>query len=51
MRRQILFLGYPDFQMLDLSGPLTVFECAERLRPGSYEWQVVAAPAGPVRRG
>jgi transcriptional regulator GlxA family with amidase domain len=42
MAHRIAFLIYPGFQQLDVSGPLTAFEIAERLRPGTYSWTVVA---------
>jgi transcriptional regulator GlxA family with amidase domain len=48
VRRLITFLVFPDFQILDLSGPLEVFSQAERLKPGSYTLQTVALDAGPV---
>ncbi len=47
-RREIVFLVYPDFQILDLTGPLEVFSQAERMRPGSYTLRTVALEAGPV---
>jgi transcriptional regulator GlxA family with amidase domain len=48
MPRQIAFLIYPDFQLLDAAGPIAAFEIAERHRPGSYALRVVAAEAGAV---
>ncbi|MBV8620591.1 MAG: GlxA family transcriptional regulator [Curvibacter sp.] len=48
MPHSLAILVFPDFQLLDLSGPLAAFEMAQRLRPGSYAWQVVAAQAGEV---
>jgi transcriptional regulator GlxA family with amidase domain len=42
MTQRIAFFIYPGFQQLDVSGPLTAFEIAERLRPGSYSWSIVA---------
>jgi transcriptional regulator GlxA family with amidase domain len=48
MGRTIEFLVYPDFQILDLTGPLEVFSQAERMRPGSYTLRTVALEPGPV---
>lgn len=45
---RIAFVLFPDFQQLDIAGPLAAFEVAERLRPGSYRWRFVAATAGLV---
>ncbi|HZU56315.1 MAG TPA: GlxA family transcriptional regulator [Actinocrinis sp.] len=46
--RTIVFLVFPDFQILDLTGPLEVFSQAERMRPGSYSLRPVALEPGPV---
>ncbi len=46
--RRIGFLIFPDFQLLDAAGPIAAFEVAARLRPGSYELQVIAARAGRI---
>jgi transcriptional regulator GlxA family with amidase domain len=48
MTRRIAFLIYPDFQLLDATGPLVAFEIAQRYKPGFYEWKVVAAAPGSV---
>jgi transcriptional regulator GlxA family with amidase domain len=48
MPRQVTFLIYRDFQLLDAAGPIAAFEIAERHRPGSYSLRVVAPEAGPV---
>ncbi|HWA63629.1 MAG TPA: GlxA family transcriptional regulator [Caulobacteraceae bacterium] len=48
MTRRIGFLIFPDFQILDATGPLAAFEIAGRYRPGAYALQVMAADAGPV---
>jgi transcriptional regulator GlxA family with amidase domain len=45
----VVFLIYPDFQILDLSGPLGVFENAARFQPGAYELCVVADGGGLTR--
>lgn len=49
MLRRIGFLIFPDFQILDATGPLAAFEMAGRYVPGSYELSVVAAEPGAVR--
>jgi transcriptional regulator GlxA family with amidase domain len=48
MPRQVTFLIYRDFQLLDAAGPIAAFEIAERHQPGSYALRVVAAEAGSV---
>lgn len=48
MRRHVTFLIYPQFQLLDLTGPLAVFEGAERASPGSFQWDIRAAEPGFV---
>ncbi len=49
LMREIAFLVFEDFQILDASGPLAAFEIAARYRPGAYRLRVVAAEGGPVR--
>jgi transcriptional regulator GlxA family with amidase domain len=48
MARDIVFLVFPDFQILDLTGPLEVFSQAERANPGSYRLRTVALESGQV---
>jgi len=48
MTRRIAFVIYPDFQLLDATGPIAAFEIAGRYRPGTYALEVVAPTAGPV---
>jgi transcriptional regulator GlxA family with amidase domain len=48
MSRTIEFLVFPDFQILDLTGPLEVFSQAERMRPGSYTLRTIALEPGMV---
>ncbi|MEY9857458.1 transcriptional regulator GlxA family with amidase domain [Catenulispora sp. GAS73] len=53
MSRRVVFLVFPRFQLLDLSGPLEVFSQADRLFPldggrRRYATEVVAASADPV---
>ena len=42
-------LVYPDFQLLDAAGPISVFEIAARFAGMSPSIKVVAAAPGPVR--
>jgi transcriptional regulator GlxA family with amidase domain len=48
MRRSVVFLVFPGFQLLDAAGPVAAFEIAERARPGSYTLSVVASEPGLV---
>jgi transcriptional regulator GlxA family with amidase domain len=48
MPHRLVFVLFPDFQQLDIAGPLAAFEVAERIRPGSYAWSLAAAEPGPV---
>ena len=48
MPRRISFLIFPQFQILDATGPIAAFEIAERYRPGSYTLHTVAARSGAV---
>ena len=49
MTRQIGFLIFPDFQLLDAAGPIAAFEIGGRYAPGTYELTVIAPQAGQVR--
>jgi transcriptional regulator GlxA family with amidase domain len=40
---RIAFVLFPDFQQLDIAGPLAAFEVAERAQPGRYRWCFVAS--------
>jgi len=49
MTRTIGVLIFPDFQLLDAAGPITVFEAAGRETvPPAYRLRVIARTAGPV---
>src|ERR1700738_5082821 len=48
MPRRVAFLIFPRFQLLDAAGPISAFEIAGRIRPGTYELRVVAAVPGAV---
>lgn len=42
-------LIFPDFQLLDAAGPISVFEIAERYATGKPSIKAIAATPGPVR--
>jgi transcriptional regulator GlxA family with amidase domain len=42
-------LIFPDFQLLDAAGPISVFEIAARFATGTSSIRVLAATPGPVR--
>jgi transcriptional regulator GlxA family with amidase domain len=48
MRRNIDFLIYPDFQLLDVAGPIAAFEVAERYCPGTYALRIIGTSTGLV---
>ena len=48
MSRRLALVIFPDFQLLDVAGPIAVFEIAERLRPGSYDLTVEAVEGSRV---
>jgi transcriptional regulator GlxA family with amidase domain len=49
LKRDIGFLVYPGFQLLDMSGPLAAFEVAGALVAGTpYRLSVVSRSGGPV---
>ena len=48
MHRELVFLIFPDFQLLDITGPIAAFEIAGRYVPGAYSMRVVAAQPGMV---
>jgi len=49
MTRHLEFLIFPDFQLLDVAGPVAAFEIATRYHPGAYAMRIVAATPGIVR--
>jgi transcriptional regulator GlxA family with amidase domain len=49
MRRIVAIVVHPGFQLLDVAGPTTTFEIAERFRPGSYDIRLLAPGGGEVR--
>jgi transcriptional regulator GlxA family with amidase domain len=48
MARDIAVVVHPGFQLLDVAGPTTAFEIAERFRPGSYDLTLLASGGGQV---
>jgi len=48
MSREIAVVIHPGFQLLDVAGPTTAFEIAERFRPGSYDLTLMAPGGGQV---
>jgi transcriptional regulator GlxA family with amidase domain len=46
--RVIAVVLHPGFQLLDVAGPTTVFEIAERFRPGTYALTLLAPRGGQV---
>jgi transcriptional regulator GlxA family with amidase domain len=48
MTHHLAFLIFPDFQLLDATGPIAAFEIASRYQPGAYELRIIAPTAGPV---
>jgi len=49
MRRNLVFAIFPDFQLLDATGPIAAFEIAARYVPGAYRQQLAAIEPGMVR--
>jgi transcriptional regulator GlxA family with amidase domain len=48
MTRKIAVVIFPDFQILDATGPIAAFEIAARISPGAYALEVLAAGGGEV---
>ena len=48
MKREIGFLIFPGFQLLDLSGPLAAFEVAGRMAGEAYSTRVMSMAGGAV---
>ena len=49
--RKISFVVAPEFELLDLSGPMGAFNFARDLHGGRYEISVVSSSGGPVLSG
>jgi transcriptional regulator GlxA family with amidase domain len=48
MRRDIVFAMFPDFQLLDATGPIAAFEIATRYASGGYRQRLCAIRPGMV---
>ncbi|MBN8873437.1 MAG: DJ-1/PfpI family protein [Rhodospirillales bacterium] len=48
MTRRIAFLVFPDFQLLDLAGPMSAFHLACRAAPEAYVSEVLSCTGGVV---
>ncbi len=48
MTRNIAFVAFPGFQILDVTGPLSAFDIASRYAKGAYAIRLFAARAGAV---
>ncbi|MDR0776927.1 MAG: GlxA family transcriptional regulator [Azonexus sp.] len=48
MSRQLVFVVFPDFQLLDVTGPIAAFEMANRAEPGAYELVLTSRTGGAV---
>ncbi len=48
MTRTIGFLVYPDFQLLDATGPIATFEIAARFSPGAYRLVFLSRDGGMI---
>lgn len=50
MSHRVAFVVYPDFQLLDMSGPVDLFDAAGRIAgTGLYDSSIVSAKGGGVR--
>lgn len=49
MPHKLIFVVFPDFQLLDVAGPITAFEMANRIAPTSYELILVSEEGGAMR--
>ena len=48
MTRRIAVVIFPDFQILDATGPIAAFEIAGRLSPGAYGLEVLGQGGGAI---
>lgn len=49
MTRKLVFIVFPDFQLLDAAGPIAAFEMANRMISMAYELTLVSQVGGLVR--
>jgi transcriptional regulator GlxA family with amidase domain len=47
--RRIVFVAFPSFQALDVTGPLEAFSLADRTVGGAYTLELVAGDGSPLR--
>ena len=48
--RHVAFFIYPQFNLLDLSGPLEALATAASMAPGSYRFTVMSLEGGEVEK-
>jgi len=48
MPRRVAVLVFPDFQILDATGPIAALECAQQVSPGAYQLDLISAAGGEV---
>lgn len=48
MTRRLALVIFPNFQLLDVAGPIAAFEIAERYQPGSYTVSIQAPGGGQI---
>ena len=48
MNRTVIFVVFDGFQLLDLAGPMTVFEIASRFVPDAYHIETIAENNGAI---
>lgn len=48
MPRKLVFVVYPDFQLLDVAGPIAAFEVANQLVPKTYDLTLASLEGGAV---
>ncbi len=46
--RHVAFFIYPQFNLIDLSGPLEAFATATNMAPGSYRMTVMSLEGGEI---
>ena len=45
---EVAIVGFPTVQLLDVAGPLEVFDLASRFRPGAYRVELVTSDGEPL---
>ncbi|WP_068637426.1 GlxA family transcriptional regulator [Thauera butanivorans] len=48
MARKLVFVVFPNFQLLDVAGPIAAFEMANRMEPRTYELTLASQKGGAV---